>query len=174
MSQHLSLPPETPGDTETTTRVKTVITINGRSHSVGHEPTGTLLSSLRDDLGLKGSKPGCGRGECGACTVLIDGRPRLSCITLVALVAGAEIQTIEGLAVETEPLRKAFADYGGFQCGYCTPGQIVSGYAALMDERQMSDPDLIRAAMSGNICRCTGYSSIVTAITKTADNLGPG
>jgi aerobic-type carbon monoxide dehydrogenase small subunit (CoxS/CutS family) len=151
-----------------TDEMKTDLIVNGRPHSLTHQPGATLLSTLRDDLGLKGSKPGCGRGECGACTMLIDGRPRMSCITLVALVPGANVQTIEGLAEATEPLRTAFADHGGFQCGFCTPGQIVSAHALLAAGEADIDGARIRSAMSGNICRCTGYTPIVAAIAETA------
>jgi aerobic-type carbon monoxide dehydrogenase small subunit (CoxS/CutS family) len=151
--------------------VKTDLSINGRPHTINHEPGATLLETLRGDLGLKGSKPGCGRGECGACTVLIDGRPRMSCITLTALTAGTKVETIEGLAAETAPLREAFADEGGFQCGYCTPGQVVAAHALLAEGTAVG---AARAAMSGNICRCTGYGPIIAAIERTAEQAGPG
>jgi aerobic-type carbon monoxide dehydrogenase small subunit (CoxS/CutS family) len=134
------------------------------------EPQERLLDVLRDRLGLTGAKEGCGRGECGACTVLVDGRPVLSCITLAARVDG-EVTTIEGLADEAIPLRSAFADYGALQCGFCTPGQIVRGVALLRDGLPDSDEQL-RREMSGNVCRCTGYTGIIQAL-RQADEHGP-
>ena len=147
--------------------VQTELTINGEAHRVSHAPDGTLLSVLRDRLRLTGAKAACGRGECGACTVLIDGVPRMSCITLVATVPGARVETIEGLAADTADLRAAFADHGGFQCGFCTPGQIVTA-SHLLETGAATDERAVRLAMSGNICRCTGYVGIVDAITATA------
>ena len=147
--------------------VETRLTVNGRRQSVDHDPAATLLSVIRDDLGLKGSKPGCGKGECGACTVLVDGRPRMSCITLVALVPGSAVETIEGLAETTAPLRAAFAEHGAFQCGYCTPGQVVSAHAAATTAA--AGREGLRAVMSGNICRCTGYTPIITAIEAASE-----
>jgi aerobic-type carbon monoxide dehydrogenase small subunit (CoxS/CutS family) len=129
-----------------------------------------LIDFLRDTLGLIGAKEGCGRGECGACTVLVDGHPILSCIALTETVAG-EISTIEGLAGECVALRQAFADHGSFQCGFCTPGQIVRA-AALLHEPWPDNPReheaFVRRRMSGNICRCTGYTGIVDAILSVA------
>ena len=142
--------------------METTLFINGRSESIVHAPAGTLLGLLRERLGLTGSKASCWRGECGSCTVLVDGRPRMSCITLIGLVADADIQTIEGLADKTEDLRLAFADHGAFQCGFCTPGQVVAAYATIQDGE--SDPTMLREQMSGNVCRCTGYGPIITAI----------
>jgi aerobic-type carbon monoxide dehydrogenase small subunit (CoxS/CutS family) len=125
-------------------------------------PDERLLDVLRDRLGLTGTKEACGRGECGACTVLIDGRPVLSCIALAARVTG-QVETIEGLADESRPLREAFADRGAFQCGFCTPGQIVRGVSLLRAGFPATDAEL-RRAISGNICRCTGYGAIVEAL----------
>ena len=125
-----------------------------------------LLDVIRDGLGLTGTKEACGRGECGACTVLIDGRPVLACITLAARTNG-HVQTIEGLAEEATDLRENFAATSGFQCGFCTPGQIVRGVALLRDGLPDDDADL-RRAISGNICRCTGYQGIVAALRLTA------
>ena len=126
-----------------------------------------LLDYLRDTLGLTGTKESCGRGECGACTVLVDGRPILSCITLAARVGG-HVETVEGVAEESLALRRAFADRGAFQCGFCTPGQIVRG-TALLREGLPDDDAGLRSAMSGNVCRCTGYDGILAAIREAAD-----
>ena len=122
----------------------------------------TLLDVLRDRLRLTGAKEACGRGECGACTVLIDGVPVFSCVTLAALVNG-EVTTVEGLAEDARDLREAFADHGAFQCGFCTPGQIVRG-AALIRTGEPASEAKIREQMSGNVCRCTGYTQIVDAV----------
>jgi aerobic-type carbon monoxide dehydrogenase small subunit (CoxS/CutS family) len=121
-----------------------------------------LLDYLRDQQGLRGTKEACGRGECGACTVLIDGRPVLSCITLAVRVDG-DVETIEGVTAESAELRRQFAEHGAFQCGFCTPGQIVRG-VALLRQGLPSDDTALRAAISGNVCRCTGYSGIVAAL----------
>ena len=130
-------------------------------------PAGTmLLEVLRDRLGLTGSKEGCERGECGACTVLLGGKPVLACLIL-AETTREPVTTIEGLAEEFADLRQAFADFGAFQCGYCTPGQIVRAAALLAEEWPTDKAEIdgfIRRRMSGNICRCTGYTGIVDAI----------
>jgi len=141
--------------------------VNGEEVLAGVEfdPDERLLDVLRDRLGLTGTKEGCGRGECGACTVLIHGAPVLSCITLAARVRG-HVQTVEGIAEEASDLAAAFADLGGFQCGFCTPGQIVRGQALLQQGLPADDGDL-RRAISGNICRCTGYNGIVDALRRT-------
>ena len=141
--------------------------VNGEEVLAGVEfdPDERLLDVLRDRLGLTGTKEGCGRGECGACTVLIHGAPVLSCITLAARVRG-QVQTVEGIAEEASDLSAAFADLGGFQCGFCTPGQIVRGQALLQQGLPAEDEEL-RRAMSGNICRCTGYNGIVDALRRT-------
>ncbi|MBM4420763.1 MAG: (2Fe-2S)-binding protein [Chloroflexi bacterium] len=136
--------------------------VNGRTESVAAEPGDTLLRVLRDRLGLAGAKEACGRGECGACTVLIDGEPVMACVTLAAAVTG-HVETIEGLAAEALPLREAFADKGGFQCGFCTPGQIVRA-VALRRAHAAPDETMVRLAMAGNVCRCTGYTQIVDAV----------
>jgi aerobic-type carbon monoxide dehydrogenase small subunit (CoxS/CutS family) len=125
-----------------------------------------LLDVLRDQLRLTGTKEACGRGECGACTVLVDGRPVLACITLACRVTG-HVETIEGLADEAADLRENFARRSAFQCGFCTPGQIVRGVSLLRRGLPASDGRL-REAMSGNICRCTGYQGIVEAMRDTA------
>lgn len=140
--------------------------INGSARDIAAAPGTPLLQVLRDGLGLTGTKDGCGRGECGACTVLLDGKPILSCLALVDDMFGA-ITTIEGLADELADLRGAFADFGAFQCGFCTPGQIVRAAALLAEawpERSAEVEAFVRRRMSGNICRCTGYTGIVDAI----------
>lgn len=139
-----------------------VLRINGEDVEVEASAGDTLLTVLRERLGLTGSKLACGVGECGACTVLVDGRPVLSCIMLAGMVRGA-VETVEGLTEESEALRQAFADAGAFQCGYCTPGQVVRGVSILRDGAPADDAGL-RHALSGNICRCTGYVPIVNAL----------
>ena len=146
-----------------------VLRINGRDVDSGSRPAATLLAVIREDLGLKGTKESCGRGECGACTVLVDGQPVVSCIQLAAVTDG-EVTTIEGLAEEARDLREAFAEFGGFQCGFCTAGQVVHATAVLKELSQTGADDIeafIRHRMSGNICRCTGYTAIVDAIVET-------
>jgi aerobic-type carbon monoxide dehydrogenase small subunit (CoxS/CutS family) len=139
---------------------------------LGVSPDERLLDVIRGRLGLKGTKEGCGRGECGACTVLVDGRPALACIMLASRVTG-HVETIEGVADEAESLRAAFADRGAFQCGFCTPGQIVRGVSLLRDGLP-SDDTTLRRAISGNICRCTGYVGIVAALREAASDPGVG
>jgi len=146
------------------------IVVNGTALEAGPAPGETLLEFLRDRAGLTGGKLGCGRGECGACTVLLGDRAVMSCVTLVALV-DEPVATIEGLAEEAAGLRASFADCGGLQCGYCTPGQVVRAVALLRDARDAGvelDERGIRHAMAGNICRCTGYSPIVDAVLGAA------
>ena len=138
--------------------------VNGRRHELEVSPGERLLDVLRERLGLLGSKEGCGRGECGACTVLVAGRPTLSCITLAGRVRGS-VETVEGLAEEAASLREAFADHGAFQCGFCTPGQIVRG-VSLLREGLPADEGSLRRLVSGNICRCTGYVGIVDALRQ--------
>lgn len=146
------------------------LNVNGTEHAVALPPGTPLLDALRDTLGLTGTKEACGRGECGACTVLLDGRPILSCVAMVDDTQGA-VTTIEGLADACADLRRAFADCGAFQCGFCTPGQIVRA-SALLREVWPAEPSereaFVRHRMSGNICRCTGYTAIVEAIVMTA------
>jgi aerobic-type carbon monoxide dehydrogenase small subunit (CoxS/CutS family) len=145
--------------------------VNGQNVEVRAQLGARLLDVLRNDLGLTGAKEACGRGECGACTVLIDGRPVVSCLMMAQCVVG-EVETIEGLAEEFADLRAAFADRGAFQCGFCTPGQIVRA-AALMREEWPADRSareaFVRHRMSGNICRCTGYTGIVDAVLAIAE-----
>jgi aerobic-type carbon monoxide dehydrogenase small subunit (CoxS/CutS family) len=138
------------------------LTVNGRVVIARAAPDERLLDVLRDQFGLRGTKEGCGRGECGACTVLVGGRPVVSCLTLMARV-DEPVETVEGLADESRPLREALADCGGYQCGFCTPGQVVRATALLRAGLPESDAEL-RHEMSGNICRCTGYDGIVRAL----------
>lgn len=147
------------------------LSVNGESRSVEATASTTLLAALRDQLGLVGSKLGCGRGECGSCTVILGSRPVPSCLILVARIC-EPVTTIEGLANETRDLRAAFADTGGFQCGFCTPGQIVSAHAYLNSCAALPAEDEIRTALVGNLCRCTGYVPIIGAITQAATERG--
>jgi len=140
--------------------------VNGRDADVDVAPGDTLLHVLRDQLRLTGAKESCGRGECGACTVLVDGEPVMSCVSLASLVRGV-VTTIEGIADEARDLREAFADAGAFQCGFCTPGQIVRAQA-LIRGGGVPDERTVREQMSGNVCRCTGYTQIVDAVLTTA------
>ena len=128
----------------------------------------TLLEWLRNDLGLTGSKHGCDVGDCGACTVLVDGTPRLSCITLAADVAGCEVTTIEGISAAGHPFQAALDRHVGAQCGYCTPGIVVNLVALLRDDPSPSD-EALRDALGANICRCTGYAKILAAAREIAD-----
>ena len=146
--------------------VRKTLTVNGRAAEIEIEPGDSLLDVLRDRLRLTGAKEACGRGECGACTVLVGGTPVMSCVALAMLVRG-DVTTIEGLADEARDLREAFADAGAFQCGYCTPGQIVRA-AALLRQGTPAAEHAVRFEMSGNICRCTGYTQIVDAILTIA------
>ena len=141
--------------------------VNGEDYEVMVEPHKTLLEILRDDLDLTGTKKGCTTGECGACTVIIDGKAILSCMTLGVEVRGKEIITIEGLANggKIHPLQESFLQKGAIQCGYCTPGMILSA-KALLDENPQPTEEDVRVAISGNLCRCTGYIKIVEAICQ--------
>ena len=141
--------------------------INGERRTLSVAPWTTLLDLLRNHLDLTGIKKGCDHGQCGACTVLIDGRRALSCLALAVMKDGAEITTIEGLAKgdELHPLQQAFIDHDAFQCGYCTPGQICSA-AGLIAEGRANSKDEIRELMSGNICRCGAYPNIISAIEQ--------
>lgn len=142
--------------------------VNGEDRRWSGDPALMLIDLLRDGFGLTGTKSGCDRGECGACTVLVDGTPMLSCMMPAALVDGA-VETIEGIAEQARPLREAFADLGGFQCGFCTSGQIVSGWALLREGLPEGDAEaFVRRRMTGNLCRCTGYVGIVNAILRAA------
>ena len=141
--------------------------VNGTRRRVDLEIERSLLSVLRDDLDLTGAKYGCGEGQCGACTVLIDGQPVRSCVTKVSAIAGKQVTTIEGLeqSGRLHPLQEAFLETGAMQCGYCIPGMIMSGVGLLKKNPHPSEPDIARA-MEGNICRCGTYSRIVAAIRQ--------
>ena len=150
-------------------RVQLKFRVNGEDAPVSFAPYKTLLEVLREDLDLTGTKHGCELGECGACTVLLDGQPVLSCLVLALECEGRRIETIEGLArgPELHPLQAAFADFGGSQCGYCTPGVIMTA-KALLDANPNPSRDEIRQATSGNLCRCTGYQQIADSIEDAA------
>src|SRR5580765_1452328 len=150
-------------------RVHLQFQVNGEDAPVSFAPYKTLLEVLREDLNLTGTKHGCELGECGACAVLVDGEPQLSCLMLAVECGGRHIETVEGLAdgAELHPLQAAFADLGAAQCGYCTPGILVTAKALLAHEPQPSR-ERIQEAISGNLCRCTGYQQIVEAIEEGA------
>ena len=150
--------------------LRVTLRINGRSHVIGGlDARATLLDTLRDRLRLTGTKKGCDLGECGACTVLADGRRIKACLALAALYEGRDILTIEGLAADgaLHPVQEAFVEHDALQCGYCTPGQIMSAVALLREGRTRSR-DEIREFMSGNLCRCGAYANIVAAIAEVA------
>jgi xanthine dehydrogenase YagT iron-sulfur-binding subunit len=143
--------------------------VNGRSHAVAVDVRATLLDTLRERLGLTGTKKGCDRGECGACTVHVDGRRINACMTLAVMQHGRQITTIEGLENDgaLHPVQQAFIDHDAFQCGYCTPGQIMSAVACIR-EGHAGHIDEAREWMSGNLCRCSAYPNIVSAVTAAA------
>lgn len=144
--------------------------VNGEEFEILSEPHKTLLEVLREDLGLTGTKKGCDLGSCGACTVLIDGKPSLSCLTLAIDAKGKKITTIEGLAQDgtLHSLQHAFAEKGAIQCGFCTPGMILTA-KAFLDENPHPSEENVKTAISGNLCRCTGYVKIVEAILSVVD-----
>lgn len=145
--------------------------INGQRRTVSVDTRTSLLDALRDRLGLTGAKKGCDHGQCGACTVLLDGRRTLSCLSLAVMADGAEIVTIEGLSSpegDLHPMQQAFIDCDAFQCGYCTPGQIISAVACVQEGHAGSDGE-IREFMSGNLCRCAAYPNIVAAVRQARD-----
>jgi xanthine dehydrogenase YagT iron-sulfur-binding subunit len=150
-----------------------VLSINGRERTLRIEPRVSLLDALREHLGLTGSKKGCDQGTCGACTVWVDGRRVLACLTLAVTCEGREVTTIEGLAADgaLHPMQAAFVDRDAFQCGYCTPGQIMSA-VALLEEGHAGDDAEIAEWMSGNICRCAAYPNIRAAIRDVRDAAG--
>jgi xanthine dehydrogenase YagT iron-sulfur-binding subunit len=152
-------------ETASSTSVSVVFSVNGCAHALVLDSRVTLLDALRDELGLTGTKKGCDQGACGACTVLLDGKRVVSCLTLAAQCEGREVTTIEGLARDgtLHPVQQAFIRHDGFQCGYCTPGQIMSAVALLAEGRAGSDED-IKEFMSGNLCRCGAYPNIRAAI----------
>jgi carbon-monoxide dehydrogenase small subunit len=149
--------------------VRVSLTVNGKRRSVDTEPQRPLLDVLREDLGLTGTKYGCGEGACGACTVLLDGEPTRSCITPAAAAEGKAITTIEGLAEgdRLHPVQEAFAEDGVLQCGYCAPGIILSTVALLQENPTPSDAEIVKA-LNGHICRCCTYPTIVAAVRKAA------
>jgi aerobic-type carbon monoxide dehydrogenase small subunit (CoxS/CutS family) len=153
-------------------RYPVTLQVNETTYPVEIEGDRTLLSVLRGELGLTGTKEGCDDSECGACMVLVDGRPVNSCSYLALQVEGRQVTTVEGLAVGTmlHPLQQAFLDQGGVQCGFCTPGMLISATALLASNPDPTD-DEIRAGLSGNLCRCTGYVGIVAAVRSAAAEL---
>jgi len=149
--------------------------VNGDTYEVLVSPHNTLIEVLRDDLGLTGTKRGCDLGACGACTVLVDGEPYLSCLMLAVDAVGKEILTIEGLGEggELHPLQKAFVEKGAIQCGFCTPGMIMTA-KAILDEEEDPSEEIIKKRMAGNLCRCTGYKKIVEAVMSVKEQAQKG
>ena len=149
--------------------------VNGKTYELAIEPQVTLLEVLREQLDLTGTKYSCGVGECGACTVLVEGKPTLSCCTLAITVRDKEILTIEGLAKGStlHPIQKAFIDYGAIQCGFCTPGMILMT-KVLLDENPNPTMDEVEEALAGNLCRCTGYVKIIDAVLNVAEAMRKG
>ncbi len=146
------------------------ITVNGIKYQENVSPNLTLLKFLREDLGLTGTKEGCGNGQCGACTVIMDGKAVNSCLVLAVQANGSHVETIEGIGTpdKLHPLQKAFIKEGAVQCGFCTPGMIMSA-KVLLDKKNNPEEEEIREALSGNLCRCTGYVKIVQAVKRAAD-----
>ncbi len=149
--------------------IKIKFKVNSEEKEIITAPTRTLLSILREDLGLTGTKEGCGKGECGACTVIMDGKPVVSCLVLACQIDGCEVITIEGLSKdgELDPIQEAFIEEGAVQCGFCTPGMLLSAKALLMRNPNPTEEE-IKEAISGNLCRCTGYTKIIEAIKKAS------
>ena len=154
-------------------KIRMKLTVNGKEHELEVHPLARLLDLLRDTLGLTGTKEGCGKGECGACTVIMDGKTVDSCLVLAWQADGKEILTIEGMGTpdSLHPIQEAFIRNGAVQCGYCIPGMVLSTKALLDDNPHPTEPE-IRQAISGNLCRCTGYQKIVDAIQDAASVLG--
>ncbi len=150
-------------------KVRVVLRVNGEAREAFVEPGWTLLKVLRDELGLTGAKPGCGDGECGACTVIMDGRAVPSCLVLALSAEGKDVVTIEGLSEggELHPLQRALIEHGAVQCGFCTPGMIMSA-KALLDGNPNPTEDEVREALQANLCRCTGYKKVVEAVMSVA------
>lgn len=151
------------------------LTVNGESYTVAVEPCESLLDVLRDKLSLTGTKKGCNRGDCGACTIIIDGKTVNSCLVLAVEADDKEVLTVEGLANngQLHPIQEAFVQYGAVQCGYCTPGMIMS-VKALLDENPNPTEEEVKRAIGGNLCRCTGYVKIIDAIKKAAEVIQAG
>ena len=147
--------------------------INGQPQEVAVEPHWTLLETLREQLALTGSKEGCGTGDCGACSIIVDGRLITSCLMLAPEADGSEVLTIEGLARngELHPVQQSFIEAGGVQCGYCTPGMIMAT-KALLDHNSRPTLDDVRLGLAGNLCRCTGYAKIYEAVLAAAERIG--
>ena len=154
---------------KSTRRQLVALNINGDAYELAVVPSHTLLEVLREDAGLTGTKHGCEQGECGLCTVLIDGRPQFSCLSLAIEAEGSEIRTVEGLATDGElhPLQQAFGEKGASQCGYCSPGMLMSA-RALLESNPSPTRGEIREALAGNLCRCTGYLAIIDAVELAA------
>jgi carbon-monoxide dehydrogenase small subunit len=151
------------------------LTINGQDYDIIVEGRTRLLDAIREQCDLTGAKEGCSTGDCGACTVLVDGKPITSCMTFAVAMQGRALTTIEGLAQpgQLHPLQTAFMEYGGLQCGICTPGMILSA-KALLDENPRPSKDEIRFALAGNLCRCTGYQKIVESVVAASEALSAG
>ena len=149
--------------------------VNGKEVELIIEPHMLLIDVLRDGLGLTGTKYGCGAGDCGACTVLINGKPAFSCLTLAVTAKGKDILTIEGISEKgsLHPIQQAFVDRGAVQCGFCTPGMVLSA-KALLDENPSPTNDEIRTGLAGNLCRCTGYVKIIDAVESAAQTMRKG
>ena len=164
--------PETPPSVSPLAPI--VLKINGQRHEVAVDARTSLLDALRDHVGLTGAKKGCGHGQCGACTVHVDGRSVNSCLMLAVSAQGHDVTTVEGLAGADgtlHPLQQAFIDHDAFQCGYCTPGQIMSGVACIKGGHA-DDADSVREFMSGNLCRCAAYPNIVAAVMDAKTKMG--
>lgn len=156
-------------------RVPVMFFVNGERVQVSIEPRRTLLSVLREDLGLTGAKRGCGRGECGACTVMLDGETVYACMTLAIDCEGRAVRTVESLAQgeRLHPVQQAFVEQDGYQCGFCTPGQVMSA-VALLEHNAHPSQDEVLHEMGGNICRCGAYPNIVKAVLAAAENMEEG
>jgi len=164
-----------PGAPKGASALDVVLKVNGRDHRLALDPRTTLLDALREHIGLTGSKKGCDHGQCGACTVHLDGRRVLACLTLAAAAQGRAVATIEGLAQgeALHPMQAAFVAHDAFQCGYCTPGQIMSAVACVR-EGHAGDAEAVRRYMSGNLCRCGAYPKIVAAVLEAASQTARG
>ena len=152
--------------------IKVSINVNGINYTKDINPSTRLIDFIRDDLKLKGTKEGCGEGECGACTVIVNGKTVNSCLMLASSADGKNVITIEGITNKDKlhPIQEAFMEVGAVQCGYCTPGMILSA-KALLDEKPNADEEEIKESLSGNLCRCTGYKKIIQAVILAQDKL---